>query len=497
MFFGIVTFATTLALAAFFGQTAGPEWAIGKARFNGFNGMIGMPPLELPWFGGRIRSRATRSTTSSSALLLAIYLGLRVLVNSRFGNVLVAIREDPLRTELLGYDVRKYQLVAFVIGSSLAALSGVLYTAWGQFIPPASMGLPAAAMPIIWVAFSGRQDLTATLVGTFLLLLMFQTITVYSQQYALILMGFLLLRHGDAGAAGFVHGVGRFLGRSAGATRRDRRERERARRHDGHPRDPRAAQALRRPGGRRRTSTSRSTSRRDPLPDRPERRRQEHALQAGGRHLRAVGWRGAVPRRERHAAQALRAGRPGHEHQAAGAQRLPRAAGGRRTCEIALQRKSSGRRWNAEKERLLEFLQLQDDAAQAGRHPLARPAAVAGDRHGAGARTRSPAAGRTDGGHVARRRRSAPASMIKRLNAEGMTMLVVEHDMTFVRQIAQRVTVLHLGRVFAQGRIDAIIADPRVEEIYLGKSHGRLKPCSTSPACAPATAARRSCTAST
>ena len=42
-----------------------------------------------------------------------------------------------------------------------------------------------------------------------------------------------------------------------------------------------------------------------------------------------------------------------------------------------------------------------------------------------------------------------------------MTMLVVEHDMTFVRQIAQRITVLHLGRVFAQGGTDAIIADPR------------------------------------
>jgi ABC-type uncharacterized transport system ATPase subunit len=62
--------------------------------------------------------------------------------------------------------------------------------------------------------------------------------------------------------------------------------------------------------------------------------------------------------------------------------------------------------------------------------------------------------------------------IIKRLNADGMTMLVVEHDMTFVRQIAQRITVLHLGRVFAQGRIDAIIADSRVEEIYLGKGHG-------------------------
>ena len=75
------------------------------------------------------------------ALLVVVYLALRILVNSRFGNVLVAIRENPQRAEMLGYDVRKYQLAAFVIGSSLAGLSGVLYTAWGQFITPSSMGI--------------------------------------------------------------------------------------------------------------------------------------------------------------------------------------------------------------------------------------------------------------------------------------------------------------------------------------------------------------------
>jgi len=62
--------------------------------------------------------------------------------------------------------------------------------------------------------------------------------------------------------------------------------------------------------------------------------------------------------------------------------------------------------------------------------------------------------------------------LIQRLNRDGMTVLVVEHDMTFIRQIAQRVTVLHLGRVFAQDTIGAIVADPRVAEIYLGKRHG-------------------------
>jgi ABC-type uncharacterized transport system ATPase subunit len=61
--------------------------------------------------------------------------------------------------------------------------------------------------------------------------------------------------------------------------------------------------------------------------------------------------------------------------------------------------------------------------------------------------------------------------MVQRLNAEGMTVLAIEHDMAFVRQVAQRVTVLHLGRVFAQGSIDQIVADVRVAAIYLGHTH--------------------------
>jgi branched-chain amino acid transport system ATP-binding protein len=65
----------------------------------------------------------------------------------------------------------------------------------------------------------------------------------------------------------------------------------------------------------------------------------------------------------------------------------------------------------------------------------------------------------------------ATGEMVKSLNAGGMTVLAVEHDMTFVRQVAQRVTVLHLGRVFAQGTIDQIVADERIAAIYLGQAH--------------------------
>ncbi len=214
VFFGIVTLSLTLALAFFLGQTAGPQWRIGSARLNGFNGMQGMEPLNIPWFGGETLFFEERALYYLMVgLLTVIYLGLRALVNSRFGNVLVALREDPQRAELLGYDVRKYQLAAFVIGSALAGLSGVLYTSWGQFITPSSIGLPFAAMPIVWVAFSGRGDLTAALVGSFVLLVSFQAITIYSQQAALVLMGLLLLVTVLFAPQGFVFALAQAAGR--------------------------------------------------------------------------------------------------------------------------------------------------------------------------------------------------------------------------------------------------------------------------------------------
>jgi branched-chain amino acid transport system ATP-binding protein len=58
--------------------------------------------------------------------------------------------------------------------------------------------------------------------------------------------------------------------------------------------------------------------------------------------------------------------------------------------------------------------------------------------------------------------------MLKALNANGITILAVEHDMAFVQQIARRVTVLHFGAIFAQGTVAEIIAHPGVADIYLG-----------------------------
>jgi ABC-type uncharacterized transport system ATPase subunit len=66
----------------------------------------------------------------------------------------------------------------------------------------------------------------------------------------------------------------------------------------------------------------------------------------------------------------------------------------------------------------------------------------------------------------------ATGEIVKQLNADGVSVLAVEHDMNFVRHVAHRVTVLHFGRIFAAGTIGEIIADERVAAIYLGQQHG-------------------------
>jgi len=216
VFLGIVTLAVTLMLERFMAQTAGPEWHIGSARLNGFNGMSAMPPLTIPWPGEPIVLFADVGLYYFVlGLLVFVYLGLRVLMNSSFGNVIVAIRENPERAEMLGYDVRKYQLITFVIGAALAGISGVLYTAWGQYITPSSMGMTAAALPLIWVAVGGRSDLTSTVVGTLVVLAAFQALTIYGSQYALIFMGVLLVLTVLIAPNGLVLGAMNWLGRLA------------------------------------------------------------------------------------------------------------------------------------------------------------------------------------------------------------------------------------------------------------------------------------------
>jgi len=60
------------------------------------------------------------------------------------------------------------------------------------------------------------------------------------------------------------------------------------------------------------------------------------------------------------------------------------------------------------------------------------------------------------------------AELLKEINKE-KTVVVVEHDMTFVRELGVRVTCLHEGSVLAEGSLDQVSNNERVIEVYLGR----------------------------
>ena len=63
--------------------------------------------------------------------------------------------------------------------------------------------------------------------------------------------------------------------------------------------------------------------------------------------------------------------------------------------------------------------------------------------------------------------RVATADLLNRIS-QGRSVLVIEHDMEFVKSIAHRVTVLHQGKVLAEGSMEAVQSNPKVIEVYLG-----------------------------
>lgn len=71
---------------------------------------------------------------------------------------------------------------------------------------------------------------------------------------------------------------------------------------------------------------------------------------------------------------------------------------------------------------------------------------------------------------MTRDEREKTGQLLQRL-AQQHAVLVVEHDMEFVRQTAHRVTVLHEGRVLCEGSVETVQRDPRVVEVYLGRGH--------------------------
>jgi branched-chain amino acid transport system permease protein len=187
VYLGAITLTVTLIFFNLVNSTSGPQYRIGKAALGGFNGIPAVPRLNVPGFPDWDLSTTQLFSVCVVALAL-VYAGLRYLIASDFGRIIIAIRENETRVELLGYDARKYKLATFVIGGAIAGLAGCLFANWGAYTSPTVFALGQSVQIIIWVVVGGVGTLVGPIVGCFLI----QWLTTYVSGLNLINNSLLL-----------------------------------------------------------------------------------------------------------------------------------------------------------------------------------------------------------------------------------------------------------------------------------------------------------------
>ncbi|MGA7972058.1 MAG: urea ABC transporter permease subunit UrtC [Pseudolabrys sp.] len=158
VYLSIITQAMTYALMlAFFRNNLG---------FGGNNGLTDFKDI----LGFNVQADTTRcGLFFLSCLAVAIgFLICRAIVTSKFGKVLVAIRDTESRVRFLGYRVENYKLFVFVLSACMAGVAGALYVPQVGIINPSEFTPANSIEAVIWVAVGGRGTLTGAVLGALL-----------------------------------------------------------------------------------------------------------------------------------------------------------------------------------------------------------------------------------------------------------------------------------------------------------------------------------------
>jgi urea transport system permease protein len=157
VYFAIITQALVFALMlAFFRNEMG---------FGGNNGLTDFKDI----LGFSVQARETRVAlfVASALVLIAAYIASRYIVTSRFGRVLVAVRDAESRTRFAGYRVEYYKLWLFVFSAMLAGIAGALYVPQVGIINPGEFSPLRSIEAVLWVAVGGRGSLFGAIIGAF------------------------------------------------------------------------------------------------------------------------------------------------------------------------------------------------------------------------------------------------------------------------------------------------------------------------------------------
>lgn len=158
VYLSIITQAMTYALLlAFFRNDMG---------FGGNNGLTDFKDIV----GYNIQADGTRAALfAATALFLALSLLLAsAIVRSKFGKVLVGVRDAESRTRFLGYRVEHFKLFTFVVSAMMAGIAGALYVPQVGIINPGEFAPANSIEVVIWTAVGGRSTLIGPIIGAIL-----------------------------------------------------------------------------------------------------------------------------------------------------------------------------------------------------------------------------------------------------------------------------------------------------------------------------------------
>ena len=158
VYLSIITQALTFALMlGFFRNNFG---------FGGNNGLTDFKDI----LGFNVQAETTRDAlfSISCVALIIAFLLCRAIVTSKFGKVLIAIRDAEARTRFLGYRVESYKLFVFTLSACMAGVAGALYVPQVGIINPSEFAPANSIEAVIWVAVGGRGTLTGAALGAVL-----------------------------------------------------------------------------------------------------------------------------------------------------------------------------------------------------------------------------------------------------------------------------------------------------------------------------------------
>ena len=179
-----------LAIAVIFERIATDWYYVG-----GFNGIFDIPPLTVS-VPGLFSYQIT-----NIILLYYVILGITVgsyifcyrVVQSPFGSILSAIKDNEERVEFFGYNIAQYKIKVYAISAGLAGLAGALFATVFSYVGPTILGFTMSTEVLVWVIIGGKETLIGAMLGAILVRFLEAFLSDIMAYYWIVLLALIFI----------------------------------------------------------------------------------------------------------------------------------------------------------------------------------------------------------------------------------------------------------------------------------------------------------------